>query len=132
MIRFLGHAGLSVSQIDMGARLRDGWGVQEGLLARLSAPPIRRVSKAFLLICSPGQTQDSSIHCRFRALPFMETSPATLRPRLSTPTNSPAKEWITAEISLFLLLGVLGGIVGALFVKAPPAWGKGAGEIPRN
>jgi len=36
---------------------------------------------------------------------------------ISTPTNSAKKEWISWEISLFLLLGILGGFVGSLFIQ---------------
>jgi len=35
---------------------------------------------------------------------------------LSTSTNSPGKEWQIWEISLFLLLGIIGGLVGSLFI----------------
>ncbi|CAE8628122.1 unnamed protein product, partial [Polarella glacialis] len=36
---------------------------------------------------------------------------------LSTPTNSPAKEWGSADIFIFLILGIIGGLVGSLFIR---------------
>mmetsp|Transcript_77211 Transcript_77211/g.214701 ORF Transcript_77211/g.214701 Transcript_77211/m.214701 type:complete len:880 (-) Transcript_77211:8-2647(-) len=35
---------------------------------------------------------------------------------LSTPANSPTKEWLTWEISVFVFLGAMGGIIGSLFI----------------
>jgi len=35
---------------------------------------------------------------------------------LSTPSGSPKKEWLSWEIGLFLLLGIIGGLIGSCFV----------------
>lgn len=74
---------------------------------------VRPLSQRVILLAFAGSVTASFV---LKAMNLNGSNQLTFF-QLATPTSSPSKEWQTWEISVFVLLGVIGGLVGSLFVK---------------